>query len=206
MFLQAGRNTPGHESDPAPMPECRPGTWMLQKIPLIFFGRQRRMVLSAEVPFWLRRWRWGHWFVMGCRGEEMPGLHFDLLERGLFSFLIKLRLSWSNLSCGLQPWETHSLWVTNSGEEGGLTSLSWEMWWKGRAKQGEIYLFLLPGSHSCAHLAWAFTDDESSPWKSGPVLSFWEEMQLVLGFCKHRFHGEKYTEFWTKINPSPERT
>lgn len=93
----------------------------------------------------------------------MPALHFHLSEWRLFSFLIKLRPSCSALSRGLQPGEAHSLWVTNSGEEGGLTCLSWELRWKGHVqKKGEIYLFLLPGTHSCAYLARVFTDDESN--------------------------------------------
>lgn len=109
----------------------------------IFLGRQRRRVSSAGMPFWLRRWHWGHWFVMGCQGQEMPVLHFHLLQWRLFSFLIKLSLSWSALSPGLQPWETHSLWVTNSGEEGGLTSPSWEVWWKGHVQNREKYICFL---------------------------------------------------------------
>lgn len=55
MFLQAGRDTPGCETDPTPTPECQPRSWMLQKFPLISFGQQRRKVLRAEVPFWLGR-------------------------------------------------------------------------------------------------------------------------------------------------------
>lgn len=77
---------------------------------------------------------------MDCRGQEMPGLHFHLLESTLFSFLINLRPSKSTLSCRLQPGETYSLWVTNFGEEGGLTSSSWEIWWKGHVQNREEYI------------------------------------------------------------------
>lgn len=68
------------------------------------------------------------------------------------------------------------------------------------AKQEEIHLFLLPGSHlackhSCAHLAWVFIDGESSPWKSVPVLTFWKELRMSLGSCKRRSHSENMVSY-----------
>lgn len=52
------------------------------------------------------------------------------------------------------------------------------------AKQGEIYLFPLPGTHSCAHLAWVFADDESNPQKFAPILSFIERDATSFGFLQ----------------------
>lgn len=124
--LKAGVEMLICERDPSSVPEHQPCNRRLPKIPLIFFECRRR-VSSVEVLVWLRRWCWGCWFAMDGWGREMLGLRFHLLESRFFSFLTKLRLSRSTLSCGLQPWETYSLWITNFGEEGDLTPLSWEI-------------------------------------------------------------------------------
>lgn len=171
-------------------------TWELhvaKKIPGICFGQQRRRVSSAEVPFWLRRWRWGHGFVLGCPGQEMPALHFHLSEWRLFSFLIKLRPSCSALSRGLQPGETHSLWVTNSGEEGGLTCLSWELWWKGHVQRKGGNLFVSSARYSLLCL---FSTGVYRWWIQplkicSYIKFFGKKCKPVLGFCEHKCHGEK---------------
>lgn len=124
--LKAGVEMLICKRDPSSVPEHQPCNWRLPKIPLVFFVCRRR-VSSVEVLVWLRRWCWGCCLIMDGRGQEMPGLHFHFSESMLFSFLTKLRPSRSTLSCGLQPWETYSLWVTNFGEEGDLTHLSWEI-------------------------------------------------------------------------------
>lgn len=74
------------------------------------------------------------------------------------------------------------------------------------AKQGGIYLFLLPGSHlvckhAYAHLAWVLTDGEPSPWKSVPALTSWKELRMGLGSCKHRCHGENMGKKKLKSKP-----